>query len=143
MADVDLELVEATDDLDVLAPRLITGNQLTRQRVRYVLQLFQGEWFLALDQGLPLIDWLTAKDPDLQPILSTMEAKVRRVPGVITTRNSSIQRVERDIKITMEVVYSDGAVEQLFIGATPRNLDSNGTPFHIFFTGGTTQGVPF
>jgi len=141
MANVDVGLDPATGDLPA-QPVLISGSALGFQRVENECRLIEGEWFLDLTRGLPLVEWLTTKGLDTVSVLARLEATLRGVPGVVTTFNSSAAFVGADLQIRMDIQFDDGAVETLAIETAPTAVAANGTPFLVFFRSGAIPGGP-
>lgn len=142
MANVDIGLDPLTDDLPDL-PVVITGAELTRQRVRSEVQIIEAEWFMDNTRGLPLITWLTTRGLDQRAALATLEERVRSVPGVVTTLNSQARFGNAVISFQMDVVLDGGEVSELSVQAdSSAEAAVNGTPFLVFFRSGSIPGGP-
>lgn len=61
----------------------ITGADLILQRVAIRLRTFLGEWQLDTAVGLPYLEWVQQKPPDVDGIGAVIRAQVLGVPGVI------------------------------------------------------------
>lgn len=140
MANVDVGLDPTTDDLPDV-PETITGVTLTLQRVREEVTLIQGEWFLDLTRGLPLVEWLTTKNLDTQAALATLQARIRTIPGVITTQraSASFDNATQRLAFQFDVVTDDGAAVTVSVLEGTATQQVNGTPFLVFFRSG---GLP-
>jgi hypothetical protein len=85
----------------------VTGIDAIVQQCRIALQMFQGEWFLNLDAGLPYWDKILGQKPSIA--LQAMQIYVRRelelVDGVldITKLETSYDRGTRTLRVTWAV----------------------------------------
>ena len=81
---MDLALDLDTHDLIVrdydLA--LIAGIDLLRQRLKQRLWFFLGEWYLAIDQGVPYFESILGKPVDINQVEAILKATIVQTPGV-------------------------------------------------------------
>lgn len=135
MANVDLGLDPVTGDLPRV-PTLITGLDLILQRIRLRLNRGQGEWFLDLDAGLPLLAWRTQKPPNLPSISSTIQAEIDSIPGVQRTQNftATFNDVTRQLTVSGEVVTDAGEVTRVTV-LSSRTEPTNAAFFHLLLGG--------
>ncbi|MEN0065928.1 MAG: hypothetical protein AAGA48_27555 [Myxococcota bacterium] len=135
MANVDLELDPATGDLPE-RPRLVTGLELVRQRIYTRLQRGRGEWFLALDQGLPLLEWRQAKPPDLDAMSAEVQVSILATDGVrsLEAFSATFDRTTRRVTMAGTVVTDAGETTRLSLVASNTG-PTNTTFFQVFFGG--------
>ena len=119
MSAVDIGLDPGTDDLPD-EPIEIYGLDLVLQTCDSIMRFHEGEWFVDERVGLPFVDWLTDKDPNLRAILSAVEQEIRTVDHVTQTVNATIEMVGSQIQIGMDIV-----------------LDSESAPISWAYTVGT------
>ncbi len=60
----------------------VAGADQAAQRIGIALRLFQGEWFLDLDAGLPWFDQLLGKNLDLRQTESVLRREILNTPDV-------------------------------------------------------------
>lgn len=68
----DLELDDENDLVIDTDLHWTTGIEAVVQGCRIALQMFQGEWFLDLDAGIPYWDQILAQKPDVAIAAATM-----------------------------------------------------------------------
>lgn len=82
-------------------------------KVRKVLLLCQGEWFLAAADGVPWVQQILAKkNPDLRVIQNILVDAIKKVPEVGSIENISMQfdRVNRICTFTCQLRTTVGAI---------------------------------
>lgn len=135
---VDLHLDPITGDLPDVS-RFATGIELIEQRIRLRLHRGLGEWFLdPAGTGLPLLEWRQQKPPDVSGIVQRLQAEIRSVPGVVSTKNftGTHDPAGRRLTISGDVVAADGQVTSM-VAAAPTDVARNTFLFQIFFARGS------
>ena len=112
---------------------LVSGRTDVRQRVTLRLSRFLGEWFLDLDAGLPYLDWLETKPPDVPSIVARIRTEIAAVDGVAATQNFSgtFDPETRVITITGEYLVSD-EVEEISLTTDTATMGL-GAPWSLFY----------
>lgn len=132
-AAVDIGLDPLTGDLPDV-PVLITGTPLIQQLIGCVLNFFRGEWYLDVDLGLPLLEWVTERGLDLPAVLARVEREIRGVPGVLRTQDATISMSGRTVTIGLVAVTRDGDVTVSLVQSEAGLR--NGSPWGVYFAGG-------
>lgn len=104
----DISLDPATNNL-----RTVEGSSYTTQKIKQVLQVFFGEWYLNLDQGYPYFDLLLGQvRPDITAARAYMVTIIMAVPGVssVDTLDISIDNASETAIINFTCTLSDGTV---------------------------------
>lgn len=88
---------------------LTQGAEAVRQRLELSLSLFQGEWFLDLEQGVPWFEFLLgSKAPNLEIAKAILRQFATAVDGVATaTVKIDLDSTERVAKIVIDAVTDD------------------------------------
>lgn len=81
---------------------IISGAEQVAQQIKCKLRFWLGEWFLDSRKGVPYLDNILVKNPNLQQIRSIFRTQILGVAGV-----SSIDALtlEWDQKIRILIVY--------------------------------------
>lgn len=86
MAEIEQDLLEQgkVSDLAIINYdlALTKDGQITVQKVKQALTTFKGEWFLDESQGMPYIQEIFGKNPDLNRIKSLYIRAIQSVPEV-------------------------------------------------------------
>ena len=69
-------------DLDITAHGLIRGQDAIRQKVKQVLQLIEGEWFLDKAVGVPWFESILVRNPSFELIRNIIRTKILGVKGI-------------------------------------------------------------
>ncbi len=136
-AAVDIGLVD--DDLPDV-PVLITGLALIEQLIASTVNLFLGEWYLDERVGLPIVEWVTEKAPDVPAIVARLELEVGKIPGVRRTERAVGVLEGRTIRVELVVVTDAGDTTQLSILQDTTGL-RNGSPFALYFRSNRISGA--
>lgn len=117
MADVKLDPLThdiVVENYDVL---LVTGVDLIVQRLRQRLWFFMGEWYLAINEGVPYYQEILRKGVTRERVESALKRAIVTTPGVLElvrfnltyapgTRQTSVDfscRVENDEVLELQV----------------------------------------
>ncbi|MDK1020043.1 MAG: hypothetical protein QGD90_00205 [Candidatus Hydrogenedentes bacterium] len=108
---VDLGLDVTTNDLVFTGRNLTTvsGAALVAQRLKVILQLFKGEWFLDADAGIPWFQEILEKGVDVTVVDAILRAAILGVTDVnrLLIYSSEIDAAARTISVafTVDTVY--------------------------------------
>lgn len=104
------DLAEGADGDILTLSRLVTGIDLTMQRVRRRLDRFLGDCILDASVGLPYFEWSQQKPPQTQAIGARLRAEIESTPGVsgVTDWTSDFDRATRALSYTGVVHTEDG-----------------------------------
>lgn len=96
----------------------LTGKESIAQAVRIRLSTFRGEWYLAINRGLPFFDQIFKKAPDLKAIEQLIRSEIESVPGVknVTTYSQNYDKQKRKLSVTFKADSDFGEIE--IIGLT-------------------------
>jgi hypothetical protein len=110
-------------DLDVSAgsAQYLRGAAWAAQKIRQVLQLLLGEWFLDQSLGFPLLEDVLIKDPDLTLVKATYRAKIKSVRGIVDVPKLTlaIDRPTRTLTVDFVATYYDGTTIPGQVSAAP------------------------
>ena len=80
------------------------------QRIKCKLQTLQGEWYQNSDMGVPYLDAVFVKNPDLKVIRALLVSAISSVPGVTQITNLTLSLgTDRTLTVTFTVTCSDGS----------------------------------
>ncbi len=93
MAGHDLALSAATHDLIIVDKDLVLINNAERvaQQIKITLLAFLGEWFLDQRFGVPYLESVMIKNPNMAYIRGILRGKILDVPGVKSVDSLSTQ----------------------------------------------------
>jgi hypothetical protein len=109
----DIKLTN-TGDIDITNASLSLTNEdnaeSLAQRIKIKLSMFQGEWFLNTDFGVPYFQKIFVKGTNKAKIDAIFKEQIKSVPGVdsITKYNSSINGNTRSFTLDFEVMSTFG-----------------------------------
>ena len=118
---VDLGLDVTTNDLVFTGRNLTTvaGSALVAQRLKVILQLFKGEWFLDADAGIPWFQEVLEKGVDVTVVDAILRAAILGVTDVnrLLTYSSEIDAAARTISVafTVDTVYGPVVFEEALL----------------------------
>ena len=70
------------------------------QSLRIALHFFLGEWFLDLDEGVPMFEQVLVKNPNLPAIQAMFREKILSVPGILAIESFRFDYfTTRDLRI--------------------------------------------
>lgn len=113
----NLYLDPATYDLvvtDVFNLRFTTNlTEYVSQKIENTLSLFQGEWFLDQEAGIPYYDRILIKGADLNDVNSIFIAAVSSIPEVdeIVEFDTTYDNSLRKYTVTFKVMASETGEE--------------------------------
>lgn len=123
---IDLGL-DDSGDLPLFA-RTISGAELVAQRIRVRLGTHRGEDPRDSSRGLPWVDWLQQRPPQVDSIVAAVRREVLATDGVVRVLNwtGSFSRTTGVITISGEAVVSSGRVIDVGVSSA---LDSAVNPY--------------
>jgi len=102
-------------DFDLSSGKMVletnAGTNITA-KVKKVLNLWRGSWFLAGADGVPWIQSILArKNPDLRIVENVLRDSIATIPEItsISSLNLVYNRVARSLAVTMALVTTEGA----------------------------------
>lgn len=100
MSDLALNYIGQTGDL---APpgKLIEGEAAIEQNVRIRLRFLEGSWFLDLAQGIPYVDTILIKNPDLLLVESIFREAILSTTGI-----QSVNTMDLSLDLTRKLTVS-------------------------------------
>jgi hypothetical protein len=113
MSDIALNYVGQTGDLDLTGHRvsLITGEAAIEQQVRIRLRFLTGSWYLDEAQGLPYLEDILIKNPDLLLVQSIFREAIESTPQISAVTNINVDLGEaRKLTVTFTATMDTGAV---------------------------------
>ena len=98
-------------DLDITSHGLITGSEAVRQKVKQVLQLIKGEWFLDVAAGVPWFESILVRNPSFELIRNIIRGKILGVKGIaaVPSLALSFDKPNRQLTIVFEAKLVGGA----------------------------------
>lgn len=112
--------IRLTDGWD-LSPKmtLTDGADRVAQQIKIALGFWLGEWFLDTAQGVPYLERILVKNPNMDHIRQTILEKILSVDGVKSARIDSIffDRKHRNAEIIYTAETDRGTVtEEVSLG---------------------------
>lgn len=97
-------------DLDITAHGLIYGPDAIRQKVKQVLQLIKGEWFLDVTQGVPWFESILTRNPSFELIRNIIRKKIMSVKGIAAVPTLALEydKATRNLTIQFEAKLVGG-----------------------------------
>jgi len=88
---------------------VVTDREAVAQRVRQHLEMYQGEWFLNTDAGVPWFQFIYVEPFDQSTAESLLKAAIIDVPGVaeITEFMVSVDQAGRSFALQSVVVRTE------------------------------------
>ena len=89
---------------------LIDNAERIGQQIKITLQFWFKEWFLDTTQGIPYLEYICVKNPNLQHIRQIFRTAIQSVPGVdsVTELTLSVNAKERILSVTYTANTSAG-----------------------------------
>jgi hypothetical protein len=110
----DILLDKPTNDLAIVDfdLQLTTGDELTVQKIKQVLRLFQGEWFLNNNIGMPYLTEILGKGNSLSRIETLYIRAIQSIPEVVEILEFNIDEISntRELSISFKVRDEDGTI---------------------------------
>ena len=106
---VDIGLSEDGDLRDF--NRLVSGRDLTAQRIRVRLRTHLGDWLLDASQGLPWATWMSTKPAPILEMEATVRLTIAGTPGVRQILEFSSSLDDRTMTVTATVDTDDGQLD--------------------------------
>jgi hypothetical protein len=103
-------------DLDLSTGQLVIETDPVKNivgKVRKALLLAQGEWFLAINQGVPWIQSILAvKNPNLRIVQNVLVDAILTVPEIASVQNVNLvfNRAARTCVFTAALITTVGAI---------------------------------
>lgn len=112
---MDLKLDTATGDLDVSDGDLgiVTMLDAVAQFLRQKLKMFQTEWFLDQQAGIPYFDQVFVKNPKQVVIDSIFKSEILSAPGVVELLEYSalLDGPTRQLELDFKARGVDGEID--------------------------------
>jgi hypothetical protein len=112
MANYDLALSEASHDLLIVNGDLMLIDDAERiaQQIKITLKFFLCEWFLDTSKGVPYLEYVLVKNPNMNHIRAIFREKILDVPGVtgLSKIELSHDRKARALSVNYEAETTTG-----------------------------------
>ena len=112
----DIALNIASNDLVIKNNDLILIDNAERiaQQVLITLRFWLGEWFLDTREGMPYLEYVLVKNPNMSHIRQILTEKIQSVEGVksIVSLNFDFRRVTRELYVAFEVDTDYGLITE-------------------------------
>ena len=117
----DIALNIASNDLVIKNNDLILIDNAERvaQQVLITLRFWLGEWFLDTKQGVPYLEYVLVKNPNMNHIRQILVEKIQSVEGVnsIVSLDFDFRRITRELYVNFEIDTDYGLVtERVVLG---------------------------
>ena len=116
MAGHDLALSAATHDLIIVDKDLVLINNAERvaQQIKITLLAFLGEWFLDQRFGVPYLESVMIKNPNMVYIRGILRGKILDVPDVksVDSLSTQINIKTRTLTVSYEANTAYGLVKR-------------------------------
>lgn len=114
MANYDLALSAASHDLLIINGdlKLIDDAERIAQQIKITLKFLLGEWFLDTSKGVPYLEQVLVKNPNMNHIRAIFREKILDVPGVagLKKMNLTLDRKSRALSVSFEAETIAGLV---------------------------------
>ena len=89
---------------------LIDHAERVAQQIKITLQFWLSEWFLNKTQGIPYLEYICVKNPNVQHIRQIFRNAIMSVDGVdsVTELTINVNARERKLEVTYTASTSDG-----------------------------------
>lgn len=112
MANYDLALSAASHDLLIIDGdlKLIDDAERIAQQIKITLQFWLGEWYLDISKGVPYLEHVLVKNPNMNHIRAIFREKILDVPGVtgVNKLQLSLDRKNRALSVSFEAETTAG-----------------------------------
>ena len=112
----DIALNIASNDLVIKNNDLILIDNAERvaQQVLITLRFWLGEWFLDTREGVPYLEYILVKNPNMSHIRQILTEKIQSVEGVksIVSLDFDFRRVTRELYVDFEVDTDYGLITE-------------------------------
>ena len=112
----DIALNIASSDLVIKNNDLILIDNAERvaQQVLITLRFWLGEWFLDTRQGVPYLEYVLVKNPNMSHIRQILTEKIQSVEGVksIVSLDFDFRRVTRELYVDFEIDTDYGLITE-------------------------------
>lgn len=87
-----------TEDNDL---KLINNAERIAQQIKITLKFFLGEWFLDTSQGVPYLERVLVKSPNMNHIRAIFRERILDVPGVtaVSSLTLTLDRQKRTLSV--------------------------------------------
>lgn len=112
----DIALNIASNDLVIKNNDLILIDNAERvaQQVLITLRFWLGEWFLDTREGVPYLEYVLVKNPNMNHIRQILAEKIQSVEGVnnIVSLDFDFRRITRELYVNFEIDTDYGLVTE-------------------------------
>jgi len=112
----DIALNIASNDLVIKNNDLILIDNAERvaQQVLITLRFWLGEWFLDTREGVPYLEYILVKNPNMSHIKQILTEKINSVDGVnsIVSLDFDFRRITRELYVDFEVDTDYGLITE-------------------------------
>lgn len=112
----DIALNIASNDLVIKNNDLILIDNAERvaQQVLITLRFWLGEWFLDTREGVPYLEYILVKNPNMSHIKQILTEKINSVDGVnnIVSLDFDFRRITRELYVNFEIDTDYGLVTE-------------------------------
>ncbi|WP_303690932.1 hypothetical protein [Megamonas hypermegale] len=112
----DIALNIASNDLVIKNNDLILIDNAERvaQQVLITLRFWFGEWFLDTREGVPYLEYVLVKNPNMSHIRQILTEKIQSVEGVksIVSLDFDFRRVTRELYVDFEIDTDYGLITE-------------------------------
>ena len=88
----------------------VEGRQAVAQRLLVKFSMFEGEWFLDLDAGIPYRDEILVKNPDINLVGTVLRREILSTEGVTGLRefDISFDSARRELSLSFVAETDEG-----------------------------------
>lgn len=112
----DIALNIASNDLVIKNNDLILIDNAERvaQQVLITLRFWLGEWFLDTREGVPYLEYILVKNPNMSHIKQILTEKINSVDGVnsIVSLDFDFRRITRELYVDFEINTDYGLITE-------------------------------
>lgn len=111
MKDIALDMTTGDLDWNGGSMAMALRGEWLRQKVKLVLGLNQGEWFLNITEGIPYINEIFEKTTGFSTVLSIFRDALSAIPGVTDIENMTFDGTGRQLSIRAVLRYNGLIIE--------------------------------
>lgn len=104
--------IDASNDIEIINNDLflLGGRDEIAQVLRQELRVFLGEWFLNTDEGIPYLQEILKKNPNVSTVDAIFKNKILESPGVIELTEYTLDFENRKLRLYFKARTEEGII---------------------------------
>lgn len=110
----NLRMDPDTGDLDTKI-LIVSGTDSVVQRLKQAFRFLKGSWFLDIQEGIPYVDYVLIKGPNLSVVSEIFRSVILRDPDVarILSFSLDVDSDTRSALVTFRAKLKDGSAREI------------------------------